>query len=239
MEITKKAILVVDDEKNIRELVRFNLESRGYKVKEAMDGKEALSIARTDEPLLIILDLMLPKIDGLEVCRILKGDPSTKKIPIIMLTALGDEIDKIVGLELGADDYITKPFSPREMVARVRAVIRRVEDRRKPEEPEHSVNEFNDLVIDEQKHEVLLSGSRLDLTLKEYELLKVFAANPFNVFSREHLLEKVWGYDFMGDTRTVDVHVCNLRRKLEEADDKTGYYIETVRGVGYRFGYRE
>lgn len=239
MEITKKAILVVDDEKNIRELVRFNLESRGYKVKEAMDGKEALSIARTDEPLLIILDLMLPKIDGLEVCRILKGDPSTKKIPIIMLTALGDEIDKIVGLELGADDYITKPFSPREMVARVRAVIRRVEDRRKPEEPEYSVNEFNDLVIDEQKHEVLLSGSRLDLTLKEYELLKVFAANPFNVFSREHLLEKVWGYDFMGDTRTVDVHVCNLRRKLEEADDKTGYYIETVRGVGYRFGYRE
>ncbi|NLU10462.1 MAG: response regulator transcription factor [Tepidanaerobacter acetatoxydans] len=236
MEINGKAILVVDDEKNIRELVRFNLESRGYKVKEAMDGKEALNIARTDELLLIILDLMLPKIDGLEVCRILKSDPSTKKIPIIMLTALGDEIDKIVGLELGADDYITKPFSPREMVARVRAVIRRVEDMK---EPEHSVNKFDDLIINEQKHEVLLSGSRLELTLKEYELLKVFAANPFNVFSREHLLEKVWGYDFMGDTRTVDVHVCNLRRKLEEADNKTGYYIETVRGVGYRFGYRE
>ena len=126
MEITEKAILIVDDEKNIRELVKFNLESRGYKVIEAADGEEALNLVKTYAPLLIILDLMLPKIDGLEVCRILKGNPLTKKIPIIMLTALGDEIDKIVGLELGADDYITKPFSPRELVARVRAVIRRV-----------------------------------------------------------------------------------------------------------------
>lgn len=236
MEITEKAILIVDDEKNIRELVKFNLESRGYKVIEAADGEEALNLVITGAPLLIILDLMLPKIDGLEVCRILKGNPLTKKIPIIMLTALGDEIDKIVGLELGADDYITKPFSPRELVARVRAVIRRVEDQEEPKQP---VNNFTDLVIDEQKYEALLNGKKLDLTLKEFELLKVFAANLFNVFSRQHLLEKIWGYDFMGDTRTVDVHVCNLRKKIEEADEKTRYYIETVRGVGYRFGYKE
>lgn len=236
MEITEKAILVVDDEKNIRELVKFNLKSRGYNVTEAADGEEALKLVKADEPLLIILDIMLPKVDGLEVCRILKGNPLTKKIPIIMLTALGDEIDKIVGLELGADDYITKPFSPRELVARVRAVIRRVEDREEPKQP---ANNFSDLVIDEQKYEALLNGLKLDLTLKEFELLKVLAANPFNVFSRQHLLEKVWGYDFMGDTRTVDVHVCNLRRKIEEADENSRYYIETIRGVGYRFGYKE
>ncbi len=233
----EKAILVVDDEKSIRELVKFNLESRGFKVIEAADGEEALNLVKTMAPDLIILDLMLPKIDGLEVCRILKGDPSTKKLPIIMLTALGDEIDKIVGLEMGADDYITKPFSPRELVARVRAVMRRVGERDEPKEL--PATKLEGLVIDEQKYEAKLDSIKLDLTLKEFELLKVFAANPFNVFSREHLLEKVWGYDFAGDTRTVDVHVCNLRRKLEEADEKNKYYIETVRGVGYRFGYRE
>ena len=233
----EKAILVVDDEKNIRELVKFNLKSRGFKVIEAADGEEALNLVKTMAPDLIILDLMLPKIDGLEVCRILKGDPSTKKLPIIMLTALGDEIDKIVGLEMGADDYITKPFSPRELVARVRAVMRRVGERDEPKEL--PATKLEGLVIDEQKYEAKLDSIKLDLTLKEFELLKVFAANPFNVFSREHLLEKVWGYDFAGDTRTVDVHVCNLRRKLEEADEKNKYYIETVRGVGYRFGYRE
>lgn len=235
MDINEKTILVVDDEKNIRELVKFNLESRGYKVIEAADGEEALNLVKTSAPALIILDLMLPKIDGLEVCRILKGNPLTKKLPIIMLTALGDEIDKIVGLELGADDYITKPFSPRELVARVRAVIRRVEDRE--EQPVKKLDD--DLVIDEQKYEAMLNGKKLELTLKEFELLKVFAANLFNVFSREHLLEKVWGYDYVGDTRTVDVHVYNLRRKLEEVDEKTKYYIETVRGVGYRFGHKE
>lgn len=237
MEINEKTILVVDDEKNIRELVKFNLESRGYKVIEAADGEEALNLVKTSEPALIILDLMLPKVEGLEVCRILKGNPSTKKLPIIMLTALGDEIDKIVGLELGADDYITKPFSPRELVARVRAVIRRVENREGARQ--QPVKKLDDLVIDEQKYEAKLNGKKLELTLKEFELLKVFATNPFNVFSREHLLEKVWGYDFVGDTRTVDVHVCNLRKKLEEVDENNKYYIETVRGVGYRFGYKE
>nr|PZN04910.1 MAG: DNA-binding response regulator [Bacillota bacterium] len=237
MELNEKTILVVDDEKNIRELVKFNLESRGFKVIEAADGEEALNLVKAQEPSLIILDLMLPKIDGWEVCRLLKSDPSTRKLPIIMLTALGDEIDKIVGLELGADDYITKPFSPRELVARVRAVIRRVEDREGSKA--EAVKETDDLVIDEQKYEAKLNGIKLELTLKEFELLKVFAANPFTVFSRETLLEKVWGYDFAGDSRTVDVHVCNLRKKLERAGEKNKYYIETVRGVGYRFGYRE
>jgi len=237
MEINEKTILVVDDEKNIRELVKFNLESRGYKVIEAADGEEALKLVKTSEPALIILDLMLPKVEGLEVCRILKGNPSTKKLPIIMLTALGDEIDKIVGLELGADDYITKPFSPRELVARVRAVIRRVENREGAKQ--QPVRKLDDLVIDEQKYEAMLNGKKLEFTLKEFELLKVFAANPFNVFTRERLLEKVWGYDFVGDTRTVDVHVYNLRKKLEEVDENNKYYIETVRGVGYRFGYKE
>lgn len=236
METVEKAILVVDDEKNIRELVKFNLESRGYEVIEAVDGEEALNIVKHKQLLLIILDLMLPKIDGLEVCRALKGDPLTKRIPIIMLTALGDEIDKIVGLEIGADDYITKPFSPRELVARVRAVVRRVEDRSESDKP---AIDYGRLVIDEQKHEVLLNGSKLELTLKEFELLRLLAANPFNVFSRDHLLDKVWGYDFIGDTRTVDVHVCNLRKKIEDADKQSRYFIETVRGVGYRFGYRE
>ncbi|NLZ51743.1 MAG: response regulator transcription factor [Thermoanaerobacteraceae bacterium] len=237
MEINEKTILVVDDEKNIRELVKFNLESRGYKVIEAADGEEALNLVKTSEPALIILDLMLPKVEGLEVCRILKGNPSTKKLPIIMLTALGDEIDKIVGLELGADDYITKPFSPRELVARVRAVIRRVENREGARQ--QPVKKLDDLVIDEQKYEAMLNGKKLEFTLKEFELLKVFAANPFNVFTRERLLEKVWGYDFAGDTRTVDVHVYNLRKKFEEVDENNKYYIETVRGVGYRFGYKE
>lgn len=234
MDKTEKAVLVVDDEKNIRELVRFNLESRGYRVKEAVDGEQALDLIKDELPLIIILDLMLPKIDGLEVCRALKGDPRTKKVPIIMLTALGDEIDRIVGLELGADDYITKPFSPREMVARVRAVLRRIGDQEKEE-----VLSSGGLEIDENKHQVLLNGKKLELTLKEFELLRLLVANSFHVFTRDGLLEKVWGFDFLGDTRTVDVHICNLRKKLEEHDEKSQYYIETVRGVGYRFGYKE
>lgn len=233
MDKKEKAVLIVDDEKNIRELVRFNLESRGYKVLEAVDGKQALEKTSQQLPLLIILDLMLPKIDGLEVCRTLKANPKTDKIPIIMLTALGDEIDKIVGLELGADDYMTKPFSPRELIARIRAVLRRTG----AQENKESLPEG--LKIDEDKYEVLLNGKKLELTLKEFELLRLLASNPFHVFTRNGLLDKIWGFDFLGDTRTVDVHICNLRRKLEEYDKKGQYYIETVRGVGYRFGYRK
>lgn len=235
MENSEKAILVVDDEKNIRELIRFNLESRGYKTAEAADGQEALNIAKNDSPLLIILDIMLPKIDGLKVCRILKEDPKTRKIPIIMLTALDDEVDKIVGLELGADDYITKPFSPRELVARVGAVMRRVEEQNSASLPINST----DIIIDDLKYEAVLYGKKLDLTLKEFELLKLLVSNPFNVFSRQQLLEQVWGYDYMGDTRTVDVHVCNLRKKIEEADTGSKYSIDTIRGIGYRFSVKE
>lgn len=233
MNKKERAVLVVDDEKNIRELVRFNLESRGYKVIEAVDGKQALDIVEQELPLLIILDLMLPKIDGLEVCRTLKANPKTDKIPIIMLTALGDEIDKIVGLELGADDYVTKPFSPRELIARIRAVLRRAKNNENIEPLPGG------LKIDEDKYEVLLNGKKLQLTLKEFELLRLLASNPFHVFTRDGLLDKIWGFDFLGDTRTVDVHICNLRRKLEEYDENGQYYIETVRGVGYRFGYRK
>jgi two-component system alkaline phosphatase synthesis response regulator PhoP len=232
-EMPEIRILVVDDEKNIRELVRYNLESRGYVVSEAKNGQEAIEKAKTQLPSLIVLDLMLPEIDGLEVCRILKGNSSTKKIPIIMLTALGSEVDKIVGLELGADDYITKPFSPRELVARVRAVLRRAFEN----ENKDNIN-IEGLVIDNERREVYLDGSRIEMTLKEFDLLRLLAQNPFRVFTREQLLEKVWGFDYPGDTRTIDVHICSLRRKLENKKGNHNYFIETIRGIGYKFGHK-
>lgn len=238
MEDTRDTlVLVVDDEKDIRELVRYNLEKRGYKVEEAAHGQEALDKIKENPPSLIILDLMLPKVGGLEVCRFLKSDPLTKKIPIIMLTALGSDVDKIVGLELGADDYVTKPFSPRELVARVAAVLRRVYEYADDKEDSETSTprEMEGLIIDKEKREVLLNGVKLDLTLKEYELLELFSATPLRVFTREFLLNEIWGYDYAGDTRTVDVHVCNLRKKMEEATSDSKYCIETVRGVGYRF----
>lgn len=228
-EIKERTVLVVDDESDIRELVRYNLEMRGYRVEEAADGEIALEMAKTLQPAIIILDLMLPKIGGLEVCRILKTDSATKGIPIIMLTALGSEVDKIVGLELGADDYVTKPFSPRELVARIGAVLRRFNR----EETKGKMIR-GELVIDQEQREARLKGEKLDLTLKEYELLELLAAHPNRVFSREQLLDRLWGYDFVGDTRTVDVHICNLRRKLGGEDGDSDVQIETVRGVGYR-----
>lgn len=234
-ETTAKKILVVDDEPDIRELIRYNLEIRGYQVEEATDGQEALAKARNNNPSLIILDLMLPKVGGLEICQELKSDYLTKTIPIIMLTALGSEVDKIVGLELGADDYVTKPFSPRELVARVGAVLRRV----KGEEERFTGRIYGDLAIDHEKREVRLKGEELELTLKEYELLEFLTSHPERVFTRDELLDRLWGYDFIGDSRTVDVHVCNLRRKLEnEETENLTTKIETVRGVGYRFLYR-
>lgn len=228
-EVKEKVVLVVDDEPDIRELVRYNLEMRGYRVEEAADGEIAVELARKLQPSIIILDLMLPKIGGLEVCRMLKTDSATKDIPIIMLTALGSEVDKIVGLELGADDYVTKPFSPRELVARIGAVLRRFTR----EETKGKITR-GDLVIDQEQREARLKGEKLDLTLKEYELLEWLATHPNQVFSREQLLDRLWGYDFVGDTRTVDVHICNLRRKLGDEDKSSGIQIETVRGVGYR-----
>lgn len=224
-------ILVVDDEYHIVELVKFNLESNGYTVVEASDGSEALSKAKEESPDLILLDIMLPIIDGTEVCKKLKSDISTESIPIIMLTAKSDEMDKIIGLEIGADDYMTKPFSVRELLARIKAVLRRRTDSKI--KSIDKIIRVNDIVIDEDKHEVLKYGEKLDLTLKEFELLNILAKNRGKVLSRNYLLDEIWGYDYFGETRTVDVHIRHLRKKVED-DDKNPKYIETIRGVGYK-----
>lgn len=229
-------ILVVDDEKNIVELIKFNLEREGFQVAAAYDGLEALRQVKLQKPDLIVLDVMLPLMDGLEVCRQLNRDPETRNIPVIMLSARGDELDKILGLEIGADDYVTKPFSPRELVARIKARLRRLQqpgaDERERDGGGRMV--LGRLVIDQDRFEVLVDGERQDLTPKEFELLRFLAGEPGKVFTREHLLEKIWGYDFAGDSRTVDVHIRHLRQKLEKYPGMSGY-IETVRGVGYRF----
>lgn len=223
-------ILMVDDEANIRALVRFNLEKEGFQVLEAADGDTALHIASTERPQLVILDIMLPEMDGLEVCRALKRQPETCEIPIIMLTAKSEEIDKIIGLELGADDYLTKPFSTRELVARVKAVLRR--SRKEPISDGELV--VGPLRLNFARYEVYLGKEKLELTPKEYELLKLFVTNIGKVLTRDYLLEKVWGYEYFGDTRTVDVHIRHLRLKLS-GDKNIAEAIETVRGVGYRF----
>jgi two-component system alkaline phosphatase synthesis response regulator PhoP len=222
-------ILIVDDEISIRELVKFNLQKEGYHTVEADNGLNAVTMAKNTKPDLIVLDLMLPGMDGLDVCRTLKGQQATTAIPIVMLTAKDEEIDKIIGLELGADDYLTKPFSPRELVARVKAVLRRSH--------KESVSEgelvFGTLRLNFSRYEAYLGKDKLELTPKEYELLKLFVTNIGKVFTREQLLEKVWGYEYFGDTRTVDVHVRHLRAKLDK-DTDFAEAIETVRGVGYR-----
>ncbi len=223
-------ILIVDDELNIRELIKFNVEKEGYKVLEADNGQTAVSMAKTEKPDLIILDLMLPGIDGLEVCRIIKNSRETAAIPIIMLTAKNEEIDKVIGLELGADDYLTKPFSPRELVARIKAVLRRSQK----DNVTGGELIIGKLKLNFSRYEAYLGAVKLELTPKEYEMLKLFVTNTGKVFTREQLLEKVWGYEYFGDTRTVDVHVRHLRVKLGQ-DNEVAEAIETVRGVGYRF----
>ena len=223
-------ILIVDDEINIRELIKFNLEKTGYRTLEAADGNEAMMMVKSEQPDLLVLDLMLPGIDGLEVCRLLKGNKDTAGIPIIMLTARSEEVDKIIGLELGADDYLTKPFSPRELVARIKAVLRR-----SSKEPVVSGElTVGKLKMNFSRYEVYLGQEKLELTPKEYELLKLFVTNVGKAYTREQLLEKVWGYEYYGDTRTVDVHVRHLRAKMSHDPDFAAA-IETVRGVGYRF----
>ncbi len=227
-------ILVVDDETYIVELVKFNLEKEGYRVIVAFDGMHALEMVKEENPHLILLDIMLPGIDGLEVCRTLKQDPNYNTIPIIMLTAKGEEFDTVLGLEMGADDYIKKPFSPREMVARVKARLRAL----KILEAEKAVGKrifvVKDLIVIPDKYEAFLGEEKLELTPKEFELLSLMSSNQGKVFTREALLEKVWGYEYSGDTRTVDVHIRHLRQKLRD-DSSFPLYIETVRGVGYRF----
>lgn len=226
-------ILVVDDEYHIVELVKFNLESSGYEVIEASGGKEALYKIKSERPDLIVLDLMLPEIDGIEICKKVRNDVETESIPIIMLTAKSEETDKIVGLEIGADDYITKPFSVRELMARVKAVLRRNMDPKISELGDKELN-IGEITIYQDRYEVLKSGEKLDLTLKEFELLNLLAKNRGKVLSRNYLLDEIWGYDYFGETRTVDVHIRHLRKKIED-DDKNPKLIETIRGIGYKF----
>ena len=224
-------ILAVDDEVHILELISFNLKAAGYHVVTALTGEEALKRCEVEKPSLVLLDIMLPGIDGLEVCRRLKGDRTTSNIPIIMLTARGDEVDKILGLELGADDYIPKPFSVRELAARVKSLLRRVAPQ---QESEPQTLRAGDIMIDITNYEAFKGGEKLSLTLKEFELLKVLVLSRGKVLTRDFLLDRIWGYEYYGETRTVDVHIRHLRQKLGEEP-----YIETVRGVGYRFVDRE
>jgi len=222
----KTRILVVEDEPDVVELIEFNLRGAGFEVVSAEDGAEALKKAREHPPALVILDLMLPEVDGLEVCKILRRHPATAAIPIIMLTAKASEIDRVLGLELGADDYVTKPFSPRELVLRVKALLRRGATVEKQEDVLH----VGELVIDIPRHAVIAQGKPVDLTATEFKLLTTLAQRRGRVQSREQLLQDVWEYDSLIDTRTVDTHMRRLREKL----GKAACHLDTVRGVGYR-----
>lgn len=233
-----KTVLVVDDEKAIVDIVRYNLEKIGYRVIEAGDGAEGYELALSEHPDLILLDIMLPKMDGFDVCRRVR---EKSDVPIIMITAREEEVDKVLGLELGADDYITKPFSIRELTARVKANVRRFRAEQKPqEESENTADRIvaGNIIIDGTTYEVLKNGELIDLTLREFELLKFLATQPNHIFSRETLLSSVWGYEFYGDVRTVDVTVRRLREKLED-DTSEPKYIKTKRGVGYYFSAKE
>jgi two-component system alkaline phosphatase synthesis response regulator PhoP len=233
-----KKILVVDDEMAIVTLLKYNLENAGYEVAVALDGQQAFSQAVTGEYDFILLDLMLPKMDGLEVTKRLRQEKI--KTPIMILTAKGEEYDKVIGLELGADDYLTKPFSPREVLARIKAIARRTEDDQNTAEPNEPATvkrefyEFPDFTIDLTDYSVTKGGQKVKLTPKEFELLAYFVKRPHQVLSRDKLLNGVWGFDYVGQTRMVDMHVSHLREKIEN-DPKNPKYIATVRGFGYRF----
>jgi two-component system alkaline phosphatase synthesis response regulator PhoP len=235
--LINQRILVIEDEINIQELIKYNLEKNGYKVILADNGIAGLNEAVENVPDLILLDLMLPGLDGLEVCKRLRMEKRTKKIPIFMLTAKSEELDKVLGLELGADDYITKPFSIKELIARIRAAMRRLEGDRDVEtkvDESNRILKVKDIEIDSDKYEVRKNGERLALTLKEFELLKMLIENEGKVMTRDFLLDKIWGYDYVGETRTVDVHIRHLRQKIKD-EEGINQMIETIRGVGYRF----
>jgi two-component system phosphate regulon response regulator PhoB len=225
--MAKKTILVIDDEKDLIELVRYNLEREGFEVRGALDGETGLAKAMQELPDVVLVDLMLPGIDGLEVCRLLKAESRTAGIPLIMLTAKAAESDRVVGLELGADDYVTKPFSPRELTARVRALLRRTSPRREP----HATIRRGDLAIDLGRREVTCGDTAVLLTATEFRLLHFLASHPGRVFSRNELIDNALGQDVEVLDRTVDVHIMALRKKLGKRSD----WIETVRGFGYRF----
>jgi two-component system phosphate regulon response regulator PhoB len=225
--MAQATILVVEDEQDILELVAFNLEQAGFRVLRAGDGMEALERSRRERPDLVVLDLMLPKMDGKEVCRRLRQAEETRRIPVLMLTARAEEMDRIIGFEIGADDYMTKPFSTRELVLRVQAILRRGH-----EPPTRAgILRFPGILIDPERHHVQVEGREIDLTATEFRLLHHLAANVGKVMSRELLLDRVWGYTYEGYARTVDTHVRRLRQKLGSARE----CIETLRGLGYRF----
>jgi two-component system, OmpR family, alkaline phosphatase synthesis response regulator PhoP len=233
--MSKELIYAVEDEVHIQQLIKYNLEAGGFKVTAFESGESLLSEVKSSIPDLFILDIMLPGMDGLEVCRQLRSTPQTKNIPIIMLTAKSEEFDKVLGLELGADDYLTKPFSVRELLARVKAIFRRINNSVSSE----SENiRHGDILIDFTRHEVFKNGILLEMPLKEFDLLKMLILNKGRVLSRELLLDRIWGFDYYGETRTVDVHIRYLRQKIED-DDSNPVYIETIRGIGYRFNDKE
>lgn len=225
--MSKMNVLIVEDDQDILQLLAYNIQSSGFDVLTSRDGIEALNIARRQLPSLVLLDLMLPGLDGFEVCKELKRDPETKNIPILMLTARGEEVDRIVGLELGADDYVVKPFSIRELILRIRAILRRAES----EAGTESIWSYEELRVDFDGHKASVHGEEIALTATEFKLLVELVRSRGKVQSRDQLLDKVWGYHFEGYARTVDTHVRRLRQKLDMYSD----CIETVRGVGYRF----
>lgn len=227
----KKKILVVDDEAAIGDILRINLEREGYAVAVAMDGEEGARLALSLNPDLVLLDVMLPKMDGFEVCKKIRRE---SEVPIVMLTARTEEIDKILGLELGADDYVTKPFSVRELMARVKANLRRTVAKESVPDTEENTIKIGDITINTASYELRKGGKVIELTLREFELVTYLAESPNRIFSREILLEKVWGYEYYGDMRTVDVTVRRLREKIED-DPGEPRYIMTRRGVGYYF----
>jgi two-component system OmpR family response regulator len=233
--MSSSKILVVEDDQTLLNVLKYNLVKEGYDVLTAADGVQALDVARSNRPDLIVLDIMLPKLDGFEVCRILRREMTT---PILMLTAKAEETDKVVGLELGADDYMTKPFSMREFLARVKAMLRRAEMMKVAASPVKdlipSLIKVGEIEVDLARHTVSRSGTLIDLSPKEFDLLGFLVKNKEQAFTRDQLLEKVWGYDYAGDTRTVDVHIRWLRQKIE-SDPANPKHLLTVRGIGYKF----
>ena len=223
-------IVVVEDDANLLATLKYNLEKDGYDVVTAIDGAEAVEKALKEKPDLVVLDIMLPKMNGFEVCRVLRKEMT---VPILMLTAKAEEMDKVIGLEIGADDYMTKPFSMRELLARIRAMLRRTQMAVSGSTGKETVIRIRDLEIDHARHKAFLGRKKLELTPKEFDLLAFLARNRGFVFNREQLLEKVWGYDYAGDTRTVDVHIRWLRQKIEPNPKKPEYFV-TVRGTGYK-----
>ncbi len=230
----RKKILVVDDEKNIGDILKINLEKEGYGVSVAMDGEEGLALALSENPDLVLLDVMLPKMDGFEVCKKIR---QKSEVPIVMLTARSEEIDKILGLELGADDYVTKPFSVRELLARVKANLRRTVPATEALQTGEGDIKIGEITINTERYELRKNGKPIELTLREFELVKFLAETPNRICSRETILRKVWGYEYVGDDRTVDVTISRLREKIEDNPSEPKY-IMTRRGIGYYF-YKE